>query len=92
MHTERDNFGGVQPLTVGKLLNEKIKIVGMVTICLISEIDNGRYVFRTNGMPPAKSPMGMFEEDRIDNDLKAVDSTIREYWGMGPLTGGDEDA
>lgn len=92
MHTERDNYGGVQPLTVGKLLNEKIKIVGMVTICLISEVDNGKYVFRTNGNPPAKSPMGMFEEGRIDNDLKAVDSTIREYWGMRPLTGGDEDA
>lgn len=96
MHTERDNYGGLQPLTVGKLLNEKIKIVGMVTVCLISTIENGRYVFRTNGMPPAKSPMGMFEDEAIDNDLRAVDSAIREYWGMSPLrkegSDGDDDA
>lgn len=85
MHTERDNYGGVQPLTVGKLLNEKIKIVGMVTICLISAISNGSYVFKVNGMPPSKSPMGMFDVDEVDNDLKAVDSTIREYWGLAPL-------
>ena len=29
--------------------------------------------------------MGMFDEPVIDNDLKAVDSAIREYWGMAPL-------
>ena len=92
MHTERDNFGGVQPLTVGKLLNEKIKIVGMVTICLISTIENGEYVFRTNGMPPAKTPMGMFDSDSVPNDLKAVDNAIREYWGMKPIKDGEADA
>lgn len=86
MHTDRDSTGNLQPLTVGKLLNEKIKIVGMVTICLISTIEGGEYVFKTNGEPPAKTPMGMFESESIPNDLKAVDSAIREYWGMRPLT------
>lgn len=28
--------------------------------------------------------MEMFPEE-IDNDLKLVDTTIREYWGMDPL-------
>ena len=91
MHTERDNYGGLQPLTVGKLLNEKIKIVGMVTVCLISTIESGRYVFRTNGMPPAKSPLGMFDDEAIDNDLKAVDAAIREYWSLAPLAEEKED-
>lgn len=91
MHTERDNYGGVQPLTVGKLLNEKIKIVGMVTICLISTIENGEYVFKTNGMPPAKTPMGMFDSDSVPNDLKAVDTAIRDYWGMKPIKDGEAD-
>lgn len=86
MHTDRDSFGNYQPLTVGKLLNEKIKIVGMVTICLISTIEGGEYVFKTNGEPPAKTPMGMFESESIPNDLKAVDAAIRSYWGLAPLT------
>ena len=35
--------------------------------------------------------MGMFGQARIDNDLKAVDSAIREYWGLAPLAGGDAE-
>jgi hypothetical protein len=38
-------------------------------------------------MSTAKTPEGMFEESEIPNDLKAVDTAIREYYG---LTGGDE--
>ena len=26
----------------------------------------------------------MFEEDRIDNDLKKVDDAVREYWDLAP--------
>lgn len=85
MHTEEDNFGNIQPATVGKLLNEKINIVGMVTICILSSISDGKYSFIVNGTPPAKTPMGMFEKDEIDNDLKQVDAAIRAYWSMAPL-------
>ena len=35
------------------------------------------------------SPMGMFEKDVFENDLKAVDAAIREYWRLAPLKGGD---
>lgn len=91
MHTERDAFGGVQPLTVGKLLNEKIKIVGMVTVCLLSAFENGRYAFKVNETPPSKSPMGMFDGPVIDNDLKAVDAAIRSYWNLQPLKNGEEN-
>ena len=34
------------------------------------------------GYNPAKSPIGMFETLKIDNDLKMVDTTIREYYGF----------
>lgn len=90
MHTDRDSAGNLQPLTVGKLLNEKIKIVGMVTICLISTIEGGEYVFKTNGEPPAKTPMGMFDTESIPNDLKAIDAAIRDYWSLQPLTDTNE--
>jgi hypothetical protein len=40
--------------------------------------------------------MGMFEPV-IDNDLKMVDQTIRDYWEMGPIVdtppaGGESEA
>lgn len=80
MHVERDQQGRIEPATVGKLLNEKVKLLGMFTIVLMAESDAEGYRFVTNGQP-LKSPPGMFEQT-IPNDLKAVDSTIREYWEM----------
>ena len=92
MHSDTDNYGSIQPATVGKLLNEKISIVGMVTICIISTItENGEYKFVVNGTPPAKSPLGMFEGDEVDNDLFAVDAAIRNYWGLESLAGNENE-
>lgn len=84
-HEETDNYGKVDLLTVGKLLNEKIKIRGLVTMTLQSAKEGDRYVFHTNNGNPAKSPMGLFEEETIDNDLKMVDSQVREAYGFEPL-------
>lgn len=41
-----------------------------------------KYVFRTvtGGDDTCKTPMGMFEEDNIDNDLTIVNSAIQEYY------------
>ena len=36
--------------------------------------------------------MGMFEQVEIDNDLKAVDTIIREYYGLKPITDKNEEA
>jgi len=85
MHVEETQSGAIQPLTVGKFLNEKLNLCGMFTVCLISAYDSGRYVFRTQtaGNDPAKSPMGMFGAGQIDNDLKTVDDAIRDYYDMG---------
>lgn len=83
-HEETDQRGKVDLLTVGKLLNEKIKIRGLVTCTLQSAKVGDDYVFYTNNGNPAKSPMGLFE-DVIPNDLKAVDTRIREAYGIAPL-------
>ena len=83
MHLDRDATGSLMPATVGKLLNEKINLVGMFTIVLMSMCDADGYWFVTNQTPPTKSPMGMFESEKIPNDLKAVDDAIREFWGIG---------
>lgn len=90
MHTDTTVSGSIQPLTVGKLLNEKIKLVGMVTALLLARVQGGNYEFVTNGIPPAKTPPGMFPET-IPNDLAAVDATMREFWGMTPIITTKED-
>lgn len=83
MHIDRDNLGNIEPATVGKMLNEKVKLVGMFTIVLMAVSQGDDYKFITNGQP-FKSPPGMLPQE-MDNDLKKVDSLIREYWGMAPL-------
>ena len=92
MHPDYDSNGRMKPKTIGKLLDEKLDVAGMFPIVLIAERTDSGYCFttQTDGSTPAKSPMGMFDELRIDNDLKLVDSAIREYWQMKPLAGEGE--
>ena len=82
MHEDKNDFGDVKPKTIGKMLDEKVCVEGMFTIVLRSMLMNGKHVFRTqtDGMDVCKTPIGMFDADEIDNDLKMVDNAIREYY------------
>ena len=84
MHEDTDDEGNVKPKTIGKLLDDKVNIQGMFTICIRSMFDNGNYIFRlkTNGQDCVKTPIGLFEEDQMENDLKKVDEKIREYYDL----------
>ena len=84
MHEDTDDEGNVKPKTIGKLLDDKVNIQGMFTICIRSMFDSGNYIFRlkTNGQDCVKTPIGLFEEDQMENDLKAVDDKIREYYNL----------
>lgn len=85
MHEETDDFGNVKPRTLGKLVEQKICLEGMVTICLRATVDNrGKHIFMTNsnGLDVTKTPMGMFEAMEIDNDLAVVDQTIVDYYNI----------
>jgi hypothetical protein len=84
MHEDKNDFGDMKPKTIGKMLDEKVCIEGMFTIALYSVISCGKYVFRTNsdGNEICKTPMGMFDSDEIENDLKFVDEKIREYYNL----------
>ena len=86
MHIDTDALGNQKLRTPGKMLEEKFCIEGAAPVVLESAFVNERYVFVTNydGHNLAKSPMGMLEPV-IDNDLKAVDATMRDYWGLEPL-------
>lgn len=84
MHEERDESGDIKPKTIGKLLDEKVNVPGMFTIVLRCIEESGKHLFVTQAADGAvsKSPMGMFSELTIDNDLLMVDKTIRDYYEM----------
>jgi len=84
-HIDFDDMGRAKAKTIGKMLDQQLPIESAVAITLLTQTDSEKYTFITNGMPPAKSPMGMFAEKEIDNDLRMVDATIREYWELKPL-------
>lgn len=88
MHPDYDEMGRMKPKTIGKMLDNQLCVEGMFPIVLVAQRmeDGYRFVTQTDGTTPAKSPMGMFSDVIIDNDLKMVDSAIRDYWGMRPLT------
>ena len=82
MHEDTDENGYVKPKTIGKLLDDKCNIQGLFTICIRSMFENGNYIFRlkTNGQDCVKTPFGMFENDTMENDLKAFDEVVKEYY------------
>lgn len=84
-HTEEDAQGKTKIKTIGKMLDEKITLEGMVTICLQTDVINDNHIFMTknNGRNTVKSPIGLFESEHIDNDLNAVDKAIIEYYQLG---------
>jgi len=85
MHEELEDGGGSFKLkTIGRLLDEKVCLPGMVTVCLRCMSKDGKHWFstHTNGSDVTKSPEDMFSEPEIDNDLKAVDSAIRDYYNL----------
>lgn len=82
-HTEETETGKIKAKTVGKMLDNQLTVEGLFSIVLLASTDGTHYKFTTqsDGATTAKSPMGMFEKE-IDNDLKFVDETIREYWNL----------
>ena len=98
MHPDSDEMGREKPKTIGKMLDEKLCVEGLFPIVIDARVIQGedghpRHVFVTDndGSNLAKSPMGMLPPT-MDNDLRAVDAAIREYWGMAPITDKATDA
>ena len=83
-HIETDENGKIKAKTLGKMLDQQLTIEGLFSIVLLAKADERRHYFVTqsDGTNPCKSPMGMFDDVEIDNDLKMVDDAIREYYGL----------
>lgn len=83
-HTNTDEFGNVRMKTIGKLVDQHIVPEGYFTIVLRTEVINGQYTFRTqtNGQDCCKSPIDMFDDVAIPNDLAEVDKAVQEFYGL----------
>ncbi len=83
-HTDEDDIGRIKMKTAGKLIDNLLTPEGLFTIVLgMVKSDAGSF-FITNGtsMTPYKSPMEMWKDKQIPNDLKAVDDRIVEFYDI----------
>ena len=87
MHMDRSDDGAkIKAKTAGKMIDSQLTLESLFTIVLYCVTDGKRHYFVTqsDGVTTAKSPMDMFPLE-MDNDLKAVDTAIREYYGLAKL-------
>ncbi len=84
--TDINGHRKVKAKTVGKMIDNTLTLEGLFSIVLFGKAikqEDGtlEYVFetQTNGENTCKSPMGMFDELTIPNDLQYVKECILEY-------------
>lgn len=84
MHEDKNDFGDIKPKTIGKLLDDKVCVEGMFTVVLRCVGNANKRVFMTQseGFDVAKTPIGMFADIEIPNDLYEVDKAIRSYYNL----------
>ncbi|MCI9626502.1 MAG: AAA family ATPase [Clostridia bacterium] len=91
-HTDQTDTGKIKAKTCGKMIDNQLTLEGLFSIVLMAQTDGKRHYFVTqsDGHTTCKSPMDMFEPE-IDNDLKFVDKTIREYWNLNKNKKGEDE-
>ncbi len=81
-HTEKDHAGLIKPKTIGKMTADYVGISERVSIVLHTQVIDGQYRFLTQHRNScvAKSPMDMFDDLYIDNDLQLVKRAMEDYF------------
>lgn len=93
-HYELDDDGNTKIKTAGKLVDRQITLEGLFTVILFAdnELDpinkTSNYYFLTNtqGFKKAKSPIEMFNEIKIPNDLNLIKTAITNYYLQENIT------
>jgi len=85
-HPEEDKETGFKMKTIGKMVDDYLTLEGLFSVILYTNVSKGadnkiQYQFVTNndGKYPAKSPVGMFKDIYIPNDLSVVSELIDQY-------------
>lgn len=87
MHSDRSEDGSrVKAKTAGKMIDSQLTLESLFTIVIncVTDGKTHKFVTQSDGVTTAKSPMDMFPLE-MDNDLKAVDTAIREYYGLAKV-------
>ena len=86
-HSQSDDLGKTKLKTIGRMLDEKLTPEGLFTIVLRTVVNGDEYQFstRNSGSDTVKTPMGMFDDQFIPNDLQAVDEAICAYFGINTM-------
>ena len=84
-HTEITDTGRIKAKTIGKMIDNRLTLEGLFSIVIMTRSYDGNFKFvtKSDGLDTVKTPMEMFNDGEIDNDLKLVDKTIRDYYEMG---------
>ena len=76
---EDDGYTFTRIKTSGKKL-DKLSIETKLTTVLYATVKDGEYVFQTHANnSTAKTPLGSFEEDEIENDIVKVLAALKDY-------------
>ena len=80
-HSENNDSGDLRLKTTGKMVSDKFVPEGLANQVVESSVLDGEFVFKvkTDGTG-IKTPMGMFDEPTIPNDLKVLDKAISEFY------------
>lgn len=87
-HEEEVKDGTFRMKTIGKMLDEKVTLEGLFTIVFYGKTtfnstekkSTKQFVTNFDGSYPAKSPVGMFPELYIPNDLGAALKIVNSYY------------
>lgn len=82
-HEHMDENGRIKIKTPGKLLDTH-SVEGMFTTVMRAVVRDREHLFttRNSGADTVKTPIGLFDEEVIPNDLKAVDDAICKYYNI----------
>lgn len=76
---EDDGYTFTRIKTSGKKL-DKLNVETKLTTVLYAREKDGRFIFQTHAdNSTAKTPLGAFEEDEIDNDIVKVLDALKDY-------------
>ena len=80
-HTENNEDGQLRLKTTGKMVSDKFVPEGLTNQVIEAATIDGQFVFKVKSDGTGiKTPIGMFDTDTIDNDLKLLDNTIKAFY------------
>lgn len=85
-HPDKDRDGNYSMKTVGKMISDYLTLEGLFTYVLYTKVSSSpdgkilhQFVTNNDGNVPAKTPVGMFKDLYIPNDLALVSESIDAY-------------